>query len=288
MTLLTYEDGQNVWRYKHPSIRDAFAQYVADDIELLEIYLTGSLLDKLFQEVACADIKISGLKVIVPESHFQLLISRLQSFNRSGWRNKKSFSDFLTKRCDHRFLSAYLKSNPDFLDSLKISRSILLDSDLEILTKYFEAGLLSDEQRNKTVQSLHELAINDLDTQFSRDNVKILLTQDEFLLIKSDVKDKIIVNLGEIIDDLSSDYDDESDPEDHFSDLSYSLGDYENIYLDDDEIFTHLSTAKGWVEDEVKELTKRIKPEHDETYDDETHSVSAHKTDRSIFDDVAN
>jgi energy-coupling factor transporter ATP-binding protein EcfA2 len=288
LTLLTYEDGQNVWRYKHPSIRDAFAQYVADDIELLEIYLTGALLDKLFQEVACSDIKISGLKVIVPESHFQLLISRLQSFDRSSWRNKKSFSDFLTKRCDHRFLSAYLKSNPDFLDSLKISRSILLDSDLEILTKYFEAGLLSDEKRNKTVQSLHELAINDLDTQFSRDSVKILLTQDEFLSIKSDVKDKIIVNLGCIIDDLSSGYDDESDPEDHFSDLNYSLGDYENIYLDDDEIFTQLTTAKSWVEDEVKELTKRRKPEHDETYDDETHSVSAHKTDRSIFDDVAN
>jgi hypothetical protein len=287
LTTLTYEDGQHVWRYKHPTIRDAFAQYVADDIELLEIYLTGAPLNKLFQEVACADININGLKVIVPESHFYVLINRLQSFDRSGWGNKRSLSNFLTKRCDHRFLSAYLENNPNFLDSLKVNRSILLDSDLEILTKYFEIGLLSDEKRKETVQSLHELAINDLDTQFGKDSVKMLLTQDEFSSIKSDVKDKVISNMECIIDDLSSDYDDESDPEDHFSNLSYSLGDYEGIFLEDDEICTQLSTAKDWMENEVKELYKRRKPEHDEVYDDETHSVSEHKTDRSIFDDVA-
>ncbi|MBA6232428.1 MULTISPECIES: nSTAND3 domain-containing NTPase [unclassified Colwellia] len=287
LTTLTYEDGQNVWRYKHPTIRDAFAQYIADDIELLEIYLTGAPLNKLFQEVACADIKMGGLKVIVPVSHYPLLINRMQSLNRKNWSDKRSFSNFLTKRCDHQFLSAYLKSNPNFLDSLKISRSILLDSDLEILTKYFEAGLLSDKKRKETVQSIHELAINDLDTQFGKESVKMLLTQDEFSSIKSDVKDKVISNMECIIDDLSSGYDNESDPEDHFSNLSYSLGDYEDIFLEDDEICTQLSTAKDWMENEVKELYKRRKPEHDEIYDDETHSVSANKTDRSIFDDVA-
>jgi energy-coupling factor transporter ATP-binding protein EcfA2 len=287
LTTLTYEDGQNVWRYKHPTIRDAFAQYVADDIELLEIYLTGAPLNTLFQEVACADIKISGLKVIIPESHFQLLIRRLKSFDRNSWGNKRAFSNFLTKKCDSRFLSAYLNSNPNFLDNLVVNHSIFLDSNLEILAKYFDTGLLSEEKRKATAMSLHELAINDFDTQFAKESIKDLLTKTEFSSIKSDVKNKVIVNLGCIIDDLSADYDDESDPEDHFSDLSYSLGDYEEIFLEDDEIYTQLTTAKDWVENEVKELFKRRNPEHDEIYDDETHSVSVHKTNRSIFDDVA-
>jgi len=287
LTTLTYEDGQNVWRYKHPTIRDAFAQYVAEDIELLEIYLAGALLNKLFQEVACADIKIDGLKVIVPESHFQLIINRIESFNSMSWSNKRSFSSFLTKRCDYRFLSAYLESNPDFLDSLKISHSIILDPELEILTKYFDAGLLSDEKRKETVQSLYELAINNFDTQFGKDAIKTLLTEDELSSIKRDVKNKIILNMESVINDLSSNYDEESDPEDHFSDLSYSLGDYEYIYAEDVEICTQLSKAKDKVENEVKGLSKLRKYDNDEEYDDETHSVSEHKTDRSIFDDVA-
>lgn len=286
LTSLNFEEGKYVWRYKHPTIRDAFAQYVANDVELLEIYLGGAPLTMLFQEVACVDITMDGLKVLVPESHYQLLINRMRSFKRNNWFNQRLFSRFLTKRCNHKFLSIYLENTPDFFDNLRISHSFLLDSDLEIFAKFFEEGLLSEERRKTVAQTLHELAIDDYDTQFAKDGVKNLLTKKEFSLIKNEIKDKVIPNMESIIDDLSSSYDEESDPEDHFSDLNYSINDYEDIFSNEEGVCEQLSTAKDWIEDEVKEIAKKRVYESDETFDENTHAVSTHRTARSIFDDV--
>ncbi|MCG7549027.1 hypothetical protein [Pseudoalteromonas sp. Of7M-16] len=286
LTSLSFEEGQYIWRYKHPTIRDAFAQYVANDVELLEIYLGGAPLEMLFQEVACVGVEMDGVKVIVPESHYQLLICRMKPFDSNNWRNKRSLSRFLTKRCSHRFLSVYLEKNSDFLESLKIYRSILSDPDLEIIAKLFEAGLLPEEKRVSVVQSLHELAIKEYDTQFAKGEFKCLLTKAEFSLIQKAVKDKVISNIECIIDNLSSDYDEESDPEDHFSDLCYSIRDYEDIFVEDDEICTQLATAKDWIQEEIKELSKKWAYDPNDTYEREHHSVSSHSTERSIFDDV--
>lgn len=288
LTTLTYEDGKNVWRYKHPTIRDAFAKYVADDIELLEIYLTGAPLSKLFQEVACADIKMDGLKVIVPESHYYLLINRMQSFNKSGWLNKNTFNNFLTKKCDHKFLNIYLKSTPDFFDSLEICHSSYYNSDLEVFIKFFEEGLLTEKYRLNIVKSLHELAVRSYDVQFTRDNVKEILSNDEFNLIKSDVSKKVILDIETVIQEVSSSYDDEDEPDEHFSDLTTALREYENIFSNDKQLCTQIYTANDWIKDEISELEQKRKP----IFKDDEHNYKAPltpsmSTSRSIFDDVA-
>jgi hypothetical protein len=286
LTILNFEENQYVWRFKHPSIRDAFAQFVGNDVELLEIYLGGAPLNKLLQEVACVDIKMDGLKVIVPESHYQLLIGRMKKFKKTDWYNKKIISSFFAKRCNQEFLSAYLKNDPSFLDNLIIHRSFFMNSDLQILIKFFEVGLLSEDKRSAVAASIHRLAIEEYDTQFTKDETKILLTKTEFSSIQNDVKSKIISNMECIIGDLSSDYDSESDPEDHFSNINYAIDDYENLFLENDEICTQLSKAKDMIENEIKELSNTRKDVDDDTYDARTHSVTAHKTERSIFEDI--
>lgn len=286
LTSLNFEEGKYVWRYKHPTIRDAFAQYVANDVELLEIYLGGAPLTMLFQEVACVDITMDGLKVLVPESHYQLLINRMKSFKKNDWSYQRLFSRFLTKRCNQKFLNIYIENNPKFLDSLKVSHSFLLDSDLEILVKLFEEGLLSEERRKAVAQTLLKLSIDDYDTQFAKDGVKNLLTKEEFSLIKNEIRDKVIPYMEDIIGNLSSNYDEESDPEDHFSELNYSISDYEDIFSNEEGICDQLSTAKDWIEDEVEELSKKRTYERDEDFDVNTHSITNHITERSIFDDV--
>ena len=146
--------------------------------------------------------------------------------------------------------------------------------------------MLPEERRLIVARSLHELAIEDFDTQFSKDGVKNLLTKVEYSSIQKDVKDKVINNMESIIEDLSANYDEESDPEDHFSDLTYSINDYEDIFLDDDKICEQLSVARDWIEDEIKEMTKKRIYEPNEVFERENHSVLNHSTERSIFDDV--
>ena len=41
-------DGKQVWRFKHPTIRDAFAAVTAENRELMDIYLAGASVEKLF------------------------------------------------------------------------------------------------------------------------------------------------------------------------------------------------------------------------------------------------
>ncbi|WP_125782597.1 hypothetical protein [Pseudoalteromonas rubra] len=287
LTSLSFEEGQYIWRYKHPTIRDAFAQYVANDVELLEIYLGGAPLEMLFQEVACVDVKMDGLKVIVPESHYPLVINRMKSFKRNNWSQQDLFNRFLTKRCNHKFLSFYLKETPNFFDSLVIGHSYFFNSDLEVFAKFLEADLLPEERRVVVVQKLHELAIEEFDTKFAYYEGTKLLTRAEFLSIKKDVKGKVIKNLECIIDNLSSGYDEQSDPEDHFSDLNQSINDYEDMFSDDKEICTQLAIARDWISDEVNELSKMCSYDPHEILEREYQSVSTQSTERSIFDDVA-
>jgi hypothetical protein len=287
LTTLNFEEDQNVWRFKHPSIRDAFAQYVANDVELLEIYLGGAPLTKLFQEVACASIKMDGLKVIVPKSHYEIIIRRMEFFDKKSYYNHRLFNGFLTKRCDKQFLLDYLDKNPDFLDQLEVRESIFRDSDINVFIKFYEEGLLPEQRRVQVVKSLHDIALSDYDTQFTKDDIKKIFKKDEFELIKFDICNKVIPDLESIIDDLSSDYDDEYEPEDHFSDLNHSLCEYEDLFYENSVLRTQISTAKNWVEEEIQTLSsarKNILEGDDKNYK-ATMSSNIH-IDRSIFDDV--
>jgi len=51
LLLQSLQGGSYFWRFKHPTIRDAFAAIVAEDRELMDIYLTGTPVNKLLSEV---------------------------------------------------------------------------------------------------------------------------------------------------------------------------------------------------------------------------------------------
>ena len=71
------ESGRYVWSFKHPTIRDAFASLVADDPELLDIYLAGTPPEKLVSEIACGSSNIEGVRVIVPPERYSKIVQRL-------------------------------------------------------------------------------------------------------------------------------------------------------------------------------------------------------------------
>jgi energy-coupling factor transporter ATP-binding protein EcfA2 len=63
------EEGQGVWRFKHPTIGDAFSSILLDDPELMGIYLISAPIDKLIYQVTCGDVGLEHA-VLVPKSYF--------------------------------------------------------------------------------------------------------------------------------------------------------------------------------------------------------------------------
>src|SRR5438552_5954637 len=66
LILRAIEAGSYVWRFKHPTIRDALGSLIAEDTELVDIYLAGTPLKTLLSEVSCGDVGIKGVKITVP------------------------------------------------------------------------------------------------------------------------------------------------------------------------------------------------------------------------------
>lgn len=75
-------DDQPVWRFKHPTIGDAYATTLALSPDLLGIFLSGSSTDNLTAQVTCGNVGVEKA-VVVPKSLFPMMITRLREFSAS-------------------------------------------------------------------------------------------------------------------------------------------------------------------------------------------------------------
>lgn len=287
LTIKSYEDDNYVWKYKHPTIRDAFAQYLANNSELMEIYLAGAPVTKLLKEVACTNKEIQGVKIVIPSSQYLTLINRINSFDRSHYQDKWLFNGFITRRCSRKFLSEYLSQTPNLFNDLRVTRPSFFADDLQIFVKYFEEGLLPERYRLHVVKKLSEFAISDQDVQFSERQTSKLFSLEEINKIKEDIAEKVIPNLESILENISSNFDEESDPEEHFSDLEKALTKYEEIfdYEDNKHLFEHIYNVKELVKEEIIELKERRTAPNEDEYYGNSHSINPDES-RSIFDDI--
>jgi len=142
LLIRTLENGNHIYRFKHPTIREAFASLVADDLELLDIYLAGSLLDKLFNEVSCGDVGIDGVKVIIPVNRYDILITRINSLDTSKWHNNLYLNRFLSRRCDSKFLELFITRNKQFIQELSVNSYLYGSSEVDVIVRLFSFRLL--------------------------------------------------------------------------------------------------------------------------------------------------
>ena len=82
-------DDQPVWRFKHPTIGDAYAATLAFSPDLLGIFLSGSSTDNLLAQVTCGNVGVEKA-VVVSKTLFPTMIGRLREFSGSskykvGW-----------------------------------------------------------------------------------------------------------------------------------------------------------------------------------------------------------
>ncbi|MGA2435844.1 MAG: hypothetical protein ABSG25_11220 [Bryobacteraceae bacterium] len=286
LILQSLQSGAYLWRFKHPTVRDAFATVVAEDRELLDIYLAGTPIEKLFEEVSCGDVGIQGIKVIVSQDRYDALIARLEILGTSKREDKRPLHSFLAFRCDREFLARYIARNPQFISSLSVGSYLIAVSDVDVLVRLHEFSLLPEAKRAAVVSIIRELAVETPDSGFLTEGIREMLKPDEFAQIMEDVRTKLIPNLGDEISHFHHNWDNEEDPEGHFQPLVEAIQDYKDELAQHPKAVSKIDSALKEIEELVEELRSEQPQEPDsDDYRGGSHSGGGDDS-RSVFDDV--
>lgn len=159
LVVQTQESGEYAWKYKHPTVHDAYGALISEEPDLLGIYLAGVPARSLVSEITCGNMRLKGVKLIVPEDQWPTVISRLDEFDVGDSRQKEAIEEFLTDRCQKDFLKMYLDRHPGFISSLSYGSWMRYDSSVMLAARLHACRLLPKEERERFVEEARELAI---------------------------------------------------------------------------------------------------------------------------------
>jgi hypothetical protein len=255
LLLLASDESGPYWTYKHPTVSDAFACYVAGSPEKVEIYLRGARQESLLSEVVCAGVSLHGASVVVPDSLHSLLLERIVNQDRSRLRS------FLSYRANREFAQILLARRPDLLDIEYFYTPIGDDADASLVGRLHSFGLLPEELRRLFAQEAADAAIGAADASvFSDSLLEAVLTEDERASILEGVRREVVHNLNEQIRRVRSEWDRDYPPEDHFSQLEESIGRFVALTIPEEEQKSCLSRFRREVSQAVQEMDQEYEP----------------------------
>ncbi|GBE36174.1 hypothetical protein BMS3Bbin07_00317 [bacterium BMS3Bbin07] len=253
----------------------------------MDKYLTGAPLDKLFEEVSCGNAGVKGEKVIVPLDRYDGVMTRLESFDTKKWHNKLALHRFLSYRCDREFIVRYIARNPEFISNLSVRAYLYAVSDVDVLVRLHEFGLLPESERLRAVATIRELAIDIPDSGFLREEIRGLMTHEEFIHLLEHVQTTLLPNLDRHIEQWRYNYNSDDDPEIYFDDLKSALQDYGKEFEENENAVERITKALADIDLLIEELQSEIPEKSDEDGSlGRRAQEEAQNSARSIFDDV--
>ena len=288
-------DDQPVWRFKHPTIGDAYAATLAFSPDLLEIFLIGSSTDNLTSQVTCGNVGVEKA-VVVSKSLFPEIITRLLKFSTSDqyktewmakWGAKRTLQRFLANRCSKDFLSMYLKDDPDLLNRLA-NPGLFLSSGTEVrlVVRLHEFALFPENYRKRFVETVSNYAIAGDDT-YALENagIRTVFTDSEFEYFVQKVRIDLLPRLAVVRATVQSNYDSSQLPDEHMQNILESLSTLKKRFSEDADavkiIEREIELANEWIA-ETEPPEPKINPRTIGTLEP---SENKHGT-RSIFDDI--
>jgi hypothetical protein len=219
LLLLAQDENGAYWTYKHPTVGDAFASYVAANPELVEVYLKGAKAGSILHEVVCAGITVYGAPVVIPDTLHDLLAERIKG------AEQYALVSFLSYRSNSAFSTLMLSLRPDLLNRLRsFSTPIKDDIDASLIATLFEQGLLSEELRENFFFEVKRAATEEADASFLEEaGLRAILTKEEIDIVLDDVETCVIPKIDEFVDRLRGDWDPEYPPDDHFDNFVKSM-----------------------------------------------------------------
>ncbi|MDR5819316.1 hypothetical protein [Caballeronia sp. LZ043] len=217
-TLLVHAQGQTgpYWRFKHPTIAEAMGRYIAENPELVELYLRGAKVERLMNEVVCANVALAGSLVVVPVSFYDLLVKRFAD------ASKYNLESFLITRADSMFTKKMLVQRPDLIEQkIVFYERVADDLDSDFFARLHEFGLLPDHKRQEFADQMIEAVLDRADGSVVRtDRFLDVLTTSEREQLLLDIQEKVLDRLEEHVVRTREDWQRDNDPDSFFDDLS--------------------------------------------------------------------
>ncbi len=288
LLMLVQQGGEFSWRLKHPTIRDAFAALIAENRELLDIYLAGTPVTQLLNEVSCGDMAIKGVKVIVPLDRYGSLWSRIETYLLLPRADRNAVLRFFANRGERNFLAGYVARNPGFISTLRVGSYLSAIPDVELIVKLRTFGLLPEPFRLQCVAEIRRLAVDTPDSDFLREEMRPLFEDAEFTAILDDVRSLLLPCLSEHVDGWRQSHDGEEDPEGHFYLLETAFTDYQTFFKSEAEASELLTAGLKRISESVDDLRAELPsaPDADGDYFGGRSIDRATVESRSVFDDV--
>lgn len=293
---LTHFDGDIIWKFKHPTIGDAFAIHVVQSPELIEIYLQGTPVEELLSNVTCGDVGIEKA-TIVPKSFYLMLLKRLKDFTTtkqykseflSEWGAKRTLYRFLTTRCSEEFLKRYLEANPDILGDIATpGLSLEWSSEIDLAYRLFQFKLLPELTRKKFVDTISGYALQGEDLYaLKSEKIGEIFTKDEMEHLFESIKKELVPKINKVTARWQYEYDDSNDAADYMESLLSNFDILKDKFADDKlavyNIDNEIRIVKNWIDENHSPKPKM--PTREKLANKE--SVPNNVDERSIFDDI--
>jgi hypothetical protein len=255
------EHGVRSWGFRHPTIRDAMAVYVAERPELIDVYLRGAKTQELVAEVVCGDVDVEGAKVHVPGNRFLLVIAKLSLLEFSDRTTiRYTIVPFLAYRCSDEFLALWARECEQQFRAVLAGVLATSHPYALLLSRLHLLGLVPNDIRAKYVLAAAEAAVDDADTTFVESDLRSLFRDEEYAAILTRVQNELAPNAGAKAEDLADTYDDpEYDPDDYFSELRSGFETFAEMFTDDETVWGFQDGL-----DAIDSAIKRIKRRNEE------------------------
>lgn len=253
---LAYDEDGPYWTYKHPTVSDAFAQYVASSPEKIDIYLRGARAESLVYSIICPGVEIGGAPVVVPKSRFELLLERIVNLNVTMLRT------FVSYRASQDFAGMLLKKRPDIIEIEHFISPIAEDSDTALFARLHKFGLLPEARRRVLVNAVRNAAIEGADSSaFGDELIESVLLNSEREEIFEVVRSDVLTNIEQQVEDYADNWDKDYPPEGHFDDLVASIERFVQLVIPVAEQKAYLTKLRHEVDWAVSRLDEEYTPE---------------------------
>lgn len=297
---LLHLEGESYWRFRHPTIGDAFAIYIREAPELMEIFLHGTQTDKLMQQVTCGDMGIEKA-VIIPKTFYAVMLEKLERFTATPkykqeylqtWGARRELMSFLATRCSTSFLNTYVEKKPTVVDEVSNPTSTREYSpDIKLAHRFFKEGFFSEDQRKTLVNRLISVVMKGEDMYLLVDiDTLELFTDQELEEVKQEVNSTLLDKLPSIWEREASKFEKRWRPSEDADDHMYSiLNNFEQLR----SLYDEGSTPYEKVDSEIQNIQQWVEankgkvspvPERQTLSGDQL--LTGGDGNRSIFDDI--
>jgi len=291
-----YAEGASIWRFKHPTIGDAFAAQLVRNPELLEIYIQGSPTEDLIGQVTCGDVGLEKA-VIIPRTLFPHMLRRLDEFSSSTkykspmfatYSAKSRIMDFLARRCSKEFLAFYVEKHPELLDRVaEPGLQLSAVSEADLAPRLHEHGLLPEPQRLKFVETVSGYALRGEDLYALKDHdIRSVFTDQEFEDFRQQVRTDLVPRLAEVRREWESNYSSGESADDFMDPLRDSFRALTGEFVGDDEVKEIVDMQSALVDEWIGEHTEEEPADKPRRTLGDVETLETLDESRSIFDDI--